>query len=242
MSPPRPGSGLGQQRQPGSEAHDQAAPLAPVRSAWPRLTAAEIRVLGLLPTHLSLGDIARELFVSRNTVKSQAAAIYHKLGANGRREAVFKADQLGLLRQGSPGERPLTEPAALRSDDMPTETASPDRRPAREGARTSQAAIPHRRLTRLGRSPTNTGRARVGPPHLDEQPYPTGGGRALGERADDRVEYGPLVAVPPPRSTARIEVVRCSEELMQEAVWIVARARAAIADARRLGEELRRQG
>src|SRR4051812_23058643 len=39
--------------------------------------------------------------------------------------------------------------------------APPDKRPAREGARTGQAATPHRCLTRPGRSPTNTGRARV---------------------------------------------------------------------------------
>ena len=40
--------------------------------------------------------------MSRNTVKSQVAAIYQKLGASGRRDAVRKADELGLLRQGPP--------------------------------------------------------------------------------------------------------------------------------------------
>ena len=45
-----------------------------------------------------------------------------------------------------------------------SEAAPPDKRPAREGARTGQAATPHRCLTRPGRSPTNTGRARVGTP------------------------------------------------------------------------------
>ncbi len=38
------------------------------------LTAAEVRVLQLLPTHLSLGQIAEELHVSRNTIKTQVAA------------------------------------------------------------------------------------------------------------------------------------------------------------------------
>jgi LuxR family transcriptional regulator, maltose regulon positive regulatory protein len=64
-----------------------------------RLTSAEIRVLQLLPTHLSLSDIAKELVVSRNTVKSQVTAIYVKLNASGRREAVRTADELGLLRE-----------------------------------------------------------------------------------------------------------------------------------------------
>jgi hypothetical protein len=42
-----------------------------------QLTPAETRVLQLLPTHPSLTDIANELVASRNTVKSQAAGIYH---------------------------------------------------------------------------------------------------------------------------------------------------------------------
>ena len=54
----------------------------------PALTEAELRVLQLLPTNLSLGDIASDLILSRNTVKSHTAAIYRKLGATKRREAV----------------------------------------------------------------------------------------------------------------------------------------------------------
>ena len=81
-----------------------------------QLTPAEIRVLQLLPTHLSLTDIANELVVSRNTVKSQVAGIYQKLGASGRRDAVRKADELGLLRQGPTGDSPrspLTRAASV---------------------------------------------------------------------------------------------------------------------------------
>jgi LuxR family transcriptional regulator, maltose regulon positive regulatory protein len=63
------------------------------------LTKAEIRVLQLLPTHLSLSDIGDELVVSRNTVKSQVTAIYRKLDVSGRREAVRKAHELGLLSE-----------------------------------------------------------------------------------------------------------------------------------------------
>jgi len=48
---------------------------------------------------LSLKDIAKELVVSRNTVKSQVAGIYHKLGASGRPDAVRKAGELGLLHR-----------------------------------------------------------------------------------------------------------------------------------------------
>jgi LuxR family maltose regulon positive regulatory protein len=61
------------------------------------LTEAELRVLQLLPTHLSLGEIAAELSVSRNTVKSQVAAIYHKLGSSTRTAAVQRGRDVGLL-------------------------------------------------------------------------------------------------------------------------------------------------
>jgi LuxR family maltose regulon positive regulatory protein len=61
------------------------------------LTAAELRVLPLLPTHLSLAEIARQLVLSRNTVKTQVAAIYRKLDATSRNEAVQRATDLGLL-------------------------------------------------------------------------------------------------------------------------------------------------
>jgi LuxR family maltose regulon positive regulatory protein len=61
------------------------------------LTDAELRVLHLLPTNLGLAEIATQLFVSRNTVKSHVASIYRKLDATRRAEAVEQAKQAGLL-------------------------------------------------------------------------------------------------------------------------------------------------
>ncbi len=55
------------------------------------LTTAELRVLNYLPTHLTLGEIADRLYVSRNTVKSQTIAIYRKLGTSSRAGAVHAA-------------------------------------------------------------------------------------------------------------------------------------------------------
>jgi LuxR family maltose regulon positive regulatory protein len=69
------------------------------------LTPAERRVLAYLPTNLGLSDIAAELFVSRNTVKSHAAAIYRKLGTSSRREAVELARRAGLI-DGNGSEPP----------------------------------------------------------------------------------------------------------------------------------------
>ena len=61
------------------------------------LTAAELRLLPLLTTHLSFREIADRLFVSRNTVKTQAISVYRKLGASSRSEAVARAEALGLI-------------------------------------------------------------------------------------------------------------------------------------------------
>jgi LuxR family transcriptional regulator, maltose regulon positive regulatory protein len=61
------------------------------------LTAAELRLLPLLPTHLPFSQIGEEFFLSRNTIKSQANSIYRKLGASTRSQAVARARELGLL-------------------------------------------------------------------------------------------------------------------------------------------------
>jgi LuxR family maltose regulon positive regulatory protein len=61
------------------------------------LTAAELRVVPLLATHLSFPEIAERLFISRNTVKTHAMAVYRKLGVSSRGGAVERATQLGLL-------------------------------------------------------------------------------------------------------------------------------------------------
>jgi LuxR family transcriptional regulator, maltose regulon positive regulatory protein len=61
------------------------------------LTTAELRVLRLLPTHLSFREIAGRLHVSANTIKTQAHAVYRKLDASSRTEAVASARRLGLV-------------------------------------------------------------------------------------------------------------------------------------------------
>jgi LuxR family maltose regulon positive regulatory protein len=61
------------------------------------LTAAELRLLPLLASHLTLGEIAGKLTVSRNTVKSHSISIYRKLGVSTRSASVTRAEELGLL-------------------------------------------------------------------------------------------------------------------------------------------------
>jgi LuxR family transcriptional regulator, maltose regulon positive regulatory protein len=61
------------------------------------LTAREQAVLGLLPTGLSAREIAGELGISRDTVKTHTKRIYQKLGVSSRRSAVARGRELGLL-------------------------------------------------------------------------------------------------------------------------------------------------
>jgi len=67
------------------------------RDAPVQLTPREQTVLAYLATSLTAGDIAVELYLSVNTVKTHIAAIYQKLGAGRRRDAVRRARELELL-------------------------------------------------------------------------------------------------------------------------------------------------
>ena len=63
------------------------------RPARHPLTGAELRLLPYLQTHLTIGEIGERLFVSRNTVSSEVASIYRKLGVSSRNDAVRTGDQ-----------------------------------------------------------------------------------------------------------------------------------------------------
>jgi LuxR family transcriptional regulator, maltose regulon positive regulatory protein len=85
--------------------------------AWPGepLTESETRVLRYLPTHLAAPEIAAELYISANTVKTHLRHLYQKLGAHSRREAVQRARTIGLLTVSSTSRRhPSTCPARPR--------------------------------------------------------------------------------------------------------------------------------
>ena len=81
------------------------------------LTQSEARVLHYLPTSLSAREIADELYLSVNTVKTHQRHLYAKLGARSRSQAVEQARALGLLAPsfiGTDGER-LAAPAIIHS-------------------------------------------------------------------------------------------------------------------------------
>jgi LuxR family maltose regulon positive regulatory protein len=89
---------LGTLPQQAQELRAELANAVGLQDGWAStLTAAELRLLPLLTTHLSFREIAERLYVSRNTVKSQAISVYRKLGASSRSEAIERAVQLGLV-------------------------------------------------------------------------------------------------------------------------------------------------
>ena len=66
--------------------------------AWAvNLTGAELRLLPYLATYLTFPEIAGQLFITSHTVRSEAKAIYRKLDATSRAEAIDRAVDVGLL-------------------------------------------------------------------------------------------------------------------------------------------------
>ena len=80
------------------ELRDRVAATSGPDGAWAMsLTGAELRLLPYLATHLTFPGIAGRLFISRNTVKSEAVSIYRKLGVSSRGDAIERAVEVGLL-------------------------------------------------------------------------------------------------------------------------------------------------
>ena len=76
----------------------QRGPAAPLREG---LSDAELRVVRYLPSNLTASEIASELVVSTNTVRTHMRHIYAKLDAHTRSEAVTRARELGLVAPGA---------------------------------------------------------------------------------------------------------------------------------------------
>ena len=94
--------------------HEQRVPGESLPRLIDPLTESEIRVLRYLPTHLSRQEIANELYISANTVKTHIGNLYAKLGTHRRAEAVKRARALGLLAPS-----PHTPPGSQRDPQSP---------------------------------------------------------------------------------------------------------------------------
>jgi LuxR family maltose regulon positive regulatory protein len=77
------------------ESADQSAP-SPAQLLVEPLSERELEVLQLLTTELTGPEIARELVISLSTMRTHTRNIYSKLGANNRRAAVRRAEELHL--------------------------------------------------------------------------------------------------------------------------------------------------
>jgi LuxR family maltose regulon positive regulatory protein len=95
---PDPGAGLKRLEQTEKMLRLRATRDAGGASApfW-ELSERELTVLRLLAGRLSQREIAAELYLSFNTVKSHTRSIFHKLGVTSRAEAVARAREVGLL-------------------------------------------------------------------------------------------------------------------------------------------------
>ncbi len=74
----------------------ELAPTASLSILGEPLTTRERVVLAELGEDVTLEDIARRLFVTRNTVKSQVRSVYRKIGVSTRSEAVAWAKAAGI--------------------------------------------------------------------------------------------------------------------------------------------------
>jgi LuxR family maltose regulon positive regulatory protein len=110
----RPGLGLARERAARLR-HDLDAGRSTSGEWASLLTAAELRLLPLLAGHLSFREIAERLSISRNTVKTQAIAVYRKLDVSSRSKAVARARELGILGLES-------APLARGGEDHPNRT------------------------------------------------------------------------------------------------------------------------
>ena len=80
-----------------AETQSELGSLGHADAATGELSPAEQRVLRLLMTRLTQREIANELYVSLNTVKTHARVIYRKLGVESRPAAVAAARELNLV-------------------------------------------------------------------------------------------------------------------------------------------------
>jgi len=91
-------------------------PVAPEPMIGEHLTERELIVLRYMPTMLKTAEIAKDLFISVNTVKTHQRAIYRKLDVTTRRAAVERARDLNLVcRAAFRGHPPIPAPATTAS-------------------------------------------------------------------------------------------------------------------------------
>lgn len=110
------------------ELRQRVAATSTPSGAWAlSLTAAELRLLPLLTTHLAFPQIGGRLFLSRTTIKTQAISIYRRFGGTSRAEAIERAVQLGLRKRRCPPRAAAEPPAPARDAPRGRDRSRPQR-------------------------------------------------------------------------------------------------------------------
>lgn len=92
-----PALGRADDRRPDGQRPDDQAPIESRTALVEPLSERELDVMRLLATDLTGPEIASELVVSLNTIRTHTKSIYAKLGVSSRRAAVRRAEDLHLL-------------------------------------------------------------------------------------------------------------------------------------------------
>ncbi|MFT4231603.1 MAG: LuxR C-terminal-related transcriptional regulator [Leucobacter sp.] len=82
----------------------EAVPIPARCRRYERLTEMELRTLQAIAVHRSISETADALFVTSATVKKHLNAVYRKLRARGREEAILQATRMGLLASAADSE------------------------------------------------------------------------------------------------------------------------------------------
>ena len=139
-----------------ARAAGRSDPELPINAAGATaLTPAELRLLPLLPTHLTFPEIAARLFLSRHTIKTQAISIYRKLDVASRGAAVTRARETRPARRIRQRRTDRLEPVSAVAE-LPgaaksgLRTCRPQDRPI--GERLSGVVAPLRAIARTSRA------------------------------------------------------------------------------------------
>ena len=83
---------------------------------YERLTESERRTLEAIAEHRTVGEAAASLFLTQSTIKTHLKAVYRKLRAGGREEAILLGTRMGLLPRADASARVHSGPTAERGD------------------------------------------------------------------------------------------------------------------------------
>lgn len=115
----------------------------PAEDDWQQLSARELEILGLVAEGRLNREIAQELFLSPNTIKSYIRSAYRKIGAQHRGQAIrWALRHPGVAPGTDPGGRPRLVPDQAMTASAPCSTSTTAGAPVRSGSAPSASPSP----------------------------------------------------------------------------------------------------